>query len=57
MDGTRNFVEKISVGSNETETIKRCVANAHLLFKLVQVAVCFPLTKWIVKLAELIVPG
>ena len=42
-------------GANEV--IKRQVANTHLIFKLFQVVVCFPFTRLIVKLAELIVRG
>lgn len=37
--------------------IARDVANTHLLFKLFQVLVCFPLAKPIVKLTYLLVPG
>lgn len=58
MDNVKSFIERISGGvGDSSETIKRSVANAHLLFKVVEVAVCFPLTKWIVKLAEFIIPG
>ncbi len=39
------------------EAIKRQVANTHVLFKVFQVLICFPFTKYIVKLAEKIVPG
>lgn len=35
----------------------RCVANAHTLFKIVQVIVLLPFTKGIVKLTYLAVPG
>lgn len=35
----------------------RCVANAHTLFKICQVIVLLPFTKWIVKLTYLAVPG
>ncbi|MBS6397513.1 MAG: Na/Pi cotransporter family protein [Clostridiales bacterium] len=35
----------------------RCVANAHTLFKVFQVAILFPFAKWIVKLTYLVVPG
>lgn len=37
--------------------IARDVANTHLIFKVFQVIVCFPLVKPIVKLTYLIVPG
>ncbi len=37
--------------------IARDVANTHLIFKVFQVLVCFPLVKPIVKLTYLIVPG
>lgn len=37
--------------------IARDVANTHLIFKLFQVLVCFPLVKPIVKLTYLLVPG
>lgn len=58
MDQTKAFIERLSGGAGDTaETVKRSVANAHLLFKLVEVAVCFPLTKWIVRLAEIVIPG
>lgn len=39
------------------EAIKRQVANTHLIFKLFQVVICFPFMKWIVRLAEIFVPG
>ena len=35
----------------------RCVANAHTLFKICQVIILLPFTKWIVKLTYLAVPG
>ena len=37
--------------------IARDVANTHLIFKVFQVLVCFPLVKPIVKLTHIIVPG
>ncbi len=37
--------------------IARDVANTHLIFKVFQVLICFPLVKPIVKLTYLIVPG
>ncbi len=37
--------------------IARDVANTHLIFKVFQVLVCFPLIKPIVKLTHIIVPG
>ena len=37
--------------------IARDVANTHLIFKVFQVIVCFPLVKPIVKLTQIIVPG
>ncbi len=37
--------------------IARDVANTHLIFKLFQVLVCFPLTKPIVRLTEILIPG
>ncbi|MDD6035238.1 MAG: Na/Pi cotransporter family protein [Lachnospiraceae bacterium] len=37
--------------------IARDVANTHLIFKVFQVLVCFPLAKPIVKLTYLLVPG
>lgn len=37
--------------------IARDVANTHLIFKVFQVLVCFPLVKPIVKLTYLLVPG
>lgn len=48
-----SFVEGLSRGSN----IGRDVANSHLIFKIVQVIICFPLSKWIVKLTEFIIRG
>lgn len=57
-DITREFIEGLSKGIlDPAERIKREVANTHLIFKIAQVAVCFPLTKAIVKCSELIVPG
>lgn len=47
-----DIIMKIS-GSNPG----RCVANAHTLFKICQVIVLLPFTKWIVKLTYLAVPG
>lgn len=47
------FIESLTSGSN----IGRDVANTHLIFKAVQVIICFPLSKWIVKLTELIIRG
>ncbi|MDE7319548.1 MAG: Na/Pi cotransporter family protein [Lachnospiraceae bacterium] len=47
-----NIIVKIS-GSDPG----RCVANAHTLFKICQVIVLLPFTKWIVKLTYLAVPG
>ena len=35
----------------------RCVANAHTLFKICQVIVLLPFTRWIVELTYLAVPG
>ncbi len=37
--------------------IARDVANTHLIFKVFQVLVCFPLTKPIVRLTEILIPG
>ena len=37
--------------------IARDVANTHLIFKVFQVLVCFPLVKPIVKLTQIIIPG
>ena len=47
-----NIIVKIS-GSDPG----RCVANAHTLFKICQVIILLPFTKWIVKLTYLAVPG
>ncbi len=35
----------------------RCVANAHTIFKVFQVIILFPFSKYIVKLTYLVVPG
>lgn len=35
----------------------RCVANAHTLFKVFQVIILFPFSKYIVKMTYLVVPG
>ena len=43
-----DIIMKIS-GSNPG----RCVANAHTLFKICQVIVLLPFTKWIVKLKRI----
>ena len=37
--------------------VARDVANTHLIFKVFQVLVCFPLTKPIVRLTEILFPG
>lgn len=34
-----------------------CVANANTIFKLAQVLILLPFSKWLVRLAELIIPG
>ena len=47
-----DIILKIS-GSNPG----RCVANAHTLFKICQVIVLLPFTRWIVELTYLAVPG
>lgn len=57
-----DIIVAVSGGKHELvngvdESIKREVANAHLFFKVFQVAICFPFMKWIVKLAEIFVPG
>lgn len=43
--------------TGESAKIARDVANTHLIFKVFQVLICFPLIKPIVKLTYLIVPG
>lgn len=35
----------------------RCIANAHTLFKVFQVIILFPFSKYIVKMTYLVVPG
>lgn len=47
-----DIILKIS-GSNPG----RCVANAHTLFKICQVIILLPFTRWIVELTYLAVPG
>lgn len=56
------MIVSISGGQGEfingaNEVIKRQVANTHLMFKLLQVVICFPIMKFIVKLATILVPG
>ncbi|MDD5936285.1 MAG: Na/Pi cotransporter family protein [Clostridiales bacterium] len=56
-----NFIVAISgngtMVNGVNEAIRRQVANTHLLFKVFQVAICFPFTKLIVRMAERLVPG
>jgi phosphate:Na+ symporter len=55
-DWIERFINGISGGSG-IEAAARNVANAHTLFKVFQVAICFPITGAIVKLTYFIVPG
>lgn len=48
-----NLLQNIPGGSDPG----RCVANAHTLFKVFQVIILFPFSKYIVKLTYLVVPG
>jgi len=56
MDGIRSISTAMGIADGGTK-IARDVANTHLIFKVFQVLVCFPLVKPIVKLTYKIVPG
>lgn len=45
------------VGDALNAAMARNVANAHTIFKVFQIMVCYPFAKWIVKLTYYIVPG
>ncbi len=57
------FIIAISGGKSQeivngvNQAIAREVANTHLIFKVFEVVICFPITKLIVKAATFIVPG
>lgn len=52
------FLNSLTSGiSDESVRIGRNVANSHLFFKIIEVVICFPLVKWIVKLTQIIIPG
>lgn len=59
----KDFIVAISGGNTQqivdgaSRTVARQVANTHLIFKVFQVAICYPFTRFIVKLATMIVPG
>lgn len=52
----QSFILAISNGSGTTE-MARAVANADTIIKILEVIIFFPLTKLLVKLTQLIVPG
>ncbi|MDD3338779.1 MAG: Na/Pi cotransporter family protein [Lachnospiraceae bacterium] len=52
LDPITNAITQLSGGD-----MSRSVANAHTIFKIVEVIIIFPFVQWIVKLTYLIVPG